>query len=74
MLIHSPRVGRNWAFIVSHAVGRQGARRHADGRPAPAWTAEKLFAIFPNLAAMPHRRGAHMSGGEQQMLTGLRAR
>ena len=50
-------------------IGRQGARRHADGRPAPAWTTEKLFAIFPNLAAMPHRRGAHMSGGEQQMLT-----
>jgi branched-chain amino acid transport system ATP-binding protein len=50
-------------------IGRQGARRHADGRPAPSWTTEKLFAIFPNLAAMPHRRGAHMSGGEQQMLT-----
>jgi len=50
-------------------IGRQGARRHADGRPAPSWTTEKLFAIFPNLAAMPHRRVAHMSGGEQQMLT-----
>jgi hypothetical protein len=31
--------------------------------------AEKLFAIFPNLAAMPDRRGSQMSGGEQQMLT-----
>jgi len=50
-------------------IGRQAARRHPDGRSAPAWTEEKLFAIFPNLAAMPHRRGAHMSGGEQQMLT-----
>jgi branched-chain amino acid transport system ATP-binding protein len=50
-------------------IGRQASRRRADGLPAPAWTAEKLFAIFPNLAAMPHRRGAHMSGGEQQMLT-----
>lgn len=35
----------------------------------PAWTEEKLFAMFPNLATMPNRRGQHMSGGEQQMLT-----
>ncbi len=40
-----------------------------ENAPAPAWTPEKLFAIFPNLGAMPNRRGAHMSGGEQQMLT-----
>ena len=50
-------------------IGRQEPRLTADGRPTPVWTQEKLFAIFPNLAAMPHRRGAHMSGGEQQMLT-----
>jgi branched-chain amino acid transport system ATP-binding protein len=50
-------------------VGRQPPRKHADGTPAPAWTPEKLYAIFPNLGAMPDRRGAHMSGGEQQMLT-----
>jgi branched-chain amino acid transport system ATP-binding protein len=50
-------------------VGRQPARRFADGRPAPAWTPEKLFALFPNLAEMPDRLGDRMSGGEQQMLT-----
>jgi branched-chain amino acid transport system ATP-binding protein len=50
-------------------VGRQPVRTQRDGRQAPAWTPEKLFAIFPNLAEMPDRRGAHMSGGEQQMLT-----
>lgn len=42
-------------------------------RPAPPgvpeWTPEKLFALFPNLAAMRRRRGGFMSGGEQQMLT-----
>ncbi|MGP1679286.1 MAG: ATP-binding cassette domain-containing protein, partial [Burkholderiales bacterium] len=27
------------------------------------------FGLFPNLARMRARRGAHMSGGEQQMLT-----
>ncbi len=36
---------------------------------APAWTEDKLFALFPNLAAMRERPGGRMSGGEQQMLT-----
>jgi branched-chain amino acid transport system ATP-binding protein len=50
-------------------IGRQPIRYDRDGRPAPSWTPEKLFTIFPNLGEMPDRRGAHMSGGEQQMLT-----
>ena len=33
------------------------------------WTAERLYELFPNLAAMTGRRGGHISGGEQQMLT-----
>jgi branched-chain amino acid transport system ATP-binding protein len=41
-------------------------------KPAPpgirAWTAEKLYALFPVLETMRGRLGAHMSGGEQQML------
>ncbi|HEY7610377.1 MAG TPA: ABC transporter ATP-binding protein [Alphaproteobacteria bacterium] len=45
-------------------VGRQAAR---DG--APPWTAERLFALFPNLGEMRERPGGRMSGGEQQMLT-----
>ena len=50
-------------------IGRQPARHFADGVPVPAWTPEKLFALFPNLAEMPDRLGGRMSGGEQQMLT-----
>jgi branched-chain amino acid transport system ATP-binding protein len=49
-------------------VGRQPRRRFADGQPASAWTAQRLFALFPNLAEMPNRLGNRMSGGEQQML------
>jgi branched-chain amino acid transport system ATP-binding protein len=45
-------------------VGRQAAPA---GREA--WTPERLFAIFPNLAEMRGRRASEMSGGEQQMLT-----
>jgi branched-chain amino acid transport system ATP-binding protein len=50
-------------------IGRQPPRNFADGTPAPSWSPEKLFALFPNLAEMPHRPGGRMSGGEQQMLT-----
>ena len=50
-------------------VGRQSVRHFADGRPAPSWTPEQLFRLFPNLAEMPDRLGGRMSGGEQQMLT-----
>jgi branched-chain amino acid transport system ATP-binding protein len=49
-------------------VGRQPPRSFPDGKPAPSWTEEKLYALFPNLAAMAGRRGRQMSGGEQQML------
>jgi branched-chain amino acid transport system ATP-binding protein len=42
-------------------------RRAANGRAA--WTPERLFRLFPNLAEMGERPGGRMSGGEQQMLT-----
>jgi branched-chain amino acid transport system ATP-binding protein len=45
-------------------VGRQPIRQDR-----PAWTAEKLFELFPNLGHMRDRPGGRMSGGEQQMLT-----
>ena len=45
-------------------VGRRAARDGAAG-----WSVQRLFALFPNLAAMRDRPGGRMSGGEQQMLT-----
>lgn len=50
-------------------IGRQPPRRFADGAPAPEWTPERLYQLFPNLAEMTDRPGGRMSGGEQQMLT-----
>jgi branched-chain amino acid transport system ATP-binding protein len=50
-------------------IGRQPPRSFPDGTPAPVWTPERLFALFPNLGEMPDRPGGRMSGGEQQMLT-----
>jgi branched-chain amino acid transport system ATP-binding protein len=45
-------------------VGRQPPRPDA-----PAWTPERLFALFPRLADLRRRPAGRMSGGEQQMLT-----
>jgi branched-chain amino acid transport system ATP-binding protein len=50
-------------------VGRQPPRQFGDGKPAPSWTPDQLFTLFPNLAEMQGRLGGRMSGGEQQMLT-----
>ena len=44
-------------------VGRQPERQGA-----PFWTPDALFALFPNLRELRHRRAGQTSGGEQQML------
>jgi branched-chain amino acid transport system ATP-binding protein len=44
-------------------VGRQPPRQ-----TLPAWTQDRLFGLFPALAGLRERRGARISGGEQQML------
>jgi branched-chain amino acid transport system ATP-binding protein len=43
--------------------------RRLAGKGREAWTPERLFVVFPNLAEMRNRRASAMSGGEQQMLT-----
>ncbi len=40
---------------------------------ATAWTIERVYEIFPALAAIAGRRAGFLSGGEQQMLTIARA-
>ncbi|WP_312779897.1 ABC transporter ATP-binding protein [Acidovorax temperans] len=63
------RIFTDLSVMDNLEVGRQHPRRWPDGAPAPEWTPEKLFALFPNLGEMPLRPGGRMSGGEQQMLT-----
>ena len=63
------RIFSDLTVLENLDIGRQPLRHHPDGWPAPSWAPEKLFAIFPNLGEMPDRRGAQMSGVEQQMLT-----
>jgi branched-chain amino acid transport system ATP-binding protein len=40
----------------------------AEGAGTPLWTPERLFALFPNLAAARARPAGQISGGEQKML------
>jgi branched-chain amino acid transport system ATP-binding protein len=63
------RIFSDLTVLENLDVGRQPSRAFPDGRQAPAWTPDELFALFPNLGRMPDRLGGHMSGGEQQMLT-----
>ena len=63
------RIFTDLTVLENLEVGRQAARQWPDGSPAPLWSAERLFKLFPNLGEMPNRPGGSMSGGEQQMLT-----
>ena len=63
------RVFTDLTVMENLEVGRQPARTWPEGSPAPVWTPERLFKLFPNLGEMPQRPGGRMSGGEQQMLT-----
>jgi branched-chain amino acid transport system ATP-binding protein len=63
------RIFSDLTVLENLDAGRQPPRLFADGTPAPEWTPETLFKLFPNLAELRHRPGGRMSGGEQQMLT-----
>lgn len=58
------RIFTDLTVLENLEVGRRPPRAGA-----PAWSVERLFALFPNLAGMPQRPGGRISGGEQQMLS-----
>jgi branched-chain amino acid transport system ATP-binding protein len=58
------RIFSDLTVLENLEVGRQPARE-----AATAWSPERLFGIFPNLAERRSARGGELSGGEQQMLT-----
>jgi branched-chain amino acid transport system ATP-binding protein len=58
------RIFTELSVLENLEVGRQKPRTGV-----PAWTPDRLFALFPSLGAMRQRLGGRMSGGEQQMLT-----
>ena len=58
------RIFTDLTILENLEVGKQPQREGIQ-----AWTEERLFEIFPNLAERRHNRGKALSGGEQQMLT-----
>ena len=44
------------------------AARKGRGAAKGAWTAERIYEMFPRLGVRRHQMAAHLSGGEQQML------
>jgi len=63
------RIFSDLTVLENLDVGSRPPRPSAAGAPARTWTLDAVFELFPNLAELRHRRGGHMSGGEQQMLT-----
>ena len=58
------RIFGGLTILENLEVGKQPARSGAE-----AWTPERLFELFPNLAERRRQAGGTLSGGEQQMLT-----
>ena len=45
------------------------ARKISASRRTREWTVERVYELFPVLTSLDDRKGGHLSGGEQQMLT-----
>jgi len=63
------RIFTDLTVMENLEVGQQSPRHWPDGTPAPHWTPQRLFELFPNLGEMPLRPGGRMSGGVHLMLT-----
>ena len=58
------RIFSGLTILENLEVGKQPARKGLE-----AWTPDRLFKLFPNLAERRNQAGGTLSGGEQQMLT-----
>lgn len=61
------RIFPNLTVIENLAMGIKGGK--IDHTNPEAWTLERIFKHFPTLKDRASNKGAHLSGGEQQMLT-----
>jgi branched-chain amino acid transport system ATP-binding protein len=61
------RIFKSLTVHENLSIGSKAAPQNGGGR-AP-WTAERVYEHFPQLKNRQNNKGAHLSGGEQQMLT-----
>jgi branched-chain amino acid transport system ATP-binding protein len=64
-----PQGRRIWPTVTVREHLILATRRHR----GTSWTEDRLFELFPGLAARHRHLGAQLSGGEQQMLAMARA-
>ena len=60
------RIFPNLTVLDNLAMGIKGGK--IDKKNPNAWTVERIFKHFPSLETRRENKGAHLSGGEQQML------
>ena len=63
-----PEDRRVFPNLTVHENLEVARKTWGDGR-GPAWTAERVFELFPILRERRHQAGGTLSGGQQQMLT-----
>ena len=64
------RIFRSLTVHENLLIGIKGGEKGANGEGG--WTIERVYQLFPRLAERRNNKGAHLSGGEQQMLTVVR--
>ncbi len=64
------RIFRSLTVHENLLMGIKGGKMGADGEGS--WTIERVYQLFPKLSERRNNKGAHLSGGEQQMLTVVR--
>jgi branched-chain amino acid transport system ATP-binding protein len=62
-----------FADLTVHENLEVAETRRRPGGTGEAWTLERLYAAFPALQGLRDRRGEHLSGGEQRLLSVARA-
>ncbi len=61
------RIFRSLTVHENLLMGIKG--RNKDNTGKNSWSIEQVYDLFPNLGKRRNNKGAHLSGGEQQMLT-----
>jgi branched-chain amino acid transport system ATP-binding protein len=61
------RIFKSLTVQENLTIGMKGVQN--GNKQSQGWTIEKVYELFPRLKDRQNNKGAHISGGEQQMLT-----
>jgi branched-chain amino acid transport system ATP-binding protein len=66
------RIFRSLTVHENLLMGIKSRKGETTDDGADAWTIDRVYKLFPKLEERKNNKGAHLSGGEQQMLTTVR--